>query len=283
MLNNEKKKKALAEHEKAVEQYNCLVKTVEAECERLYQTRKQTVELIQYIEDFLKRITNTPHQFEPNFQRIKIEYTKFRHTEDYVAAEAKKEDVILRFGVAAGMKGGMAFAQMAPDAAMWIATTFGNASTGTPISRLSGAAQNKAALAWLGGGAKAIGGRGIAAGQGRLASAVPVIGFSIACVVIAMGTLFALDQENRATTEQAHKETNEATNAGEKLSEIRTAISLIHSETEALLGRVSEQFKSMEPLKDSNYADLSNDEQLQLESLVNNTIALAEMLNKVVE
>ena len=283
MLNNEKKKKVLAEHEKVVEQYNGLIKTVEAECELLYLTRKQTVELFQHIEDFLTRITDSHHQFEPNLQRIKIEYTKFRHTEDYAAADAKKEDVILRVGVAVGFEGGMASAQMAPKASMLLATTFGKASTGTPISKLSGAAQTKAALAWLGGGAKAIGGRGIAAGKNLLASAIPRIGFSIAGIVIAASTLIALDWKNRTTAGQALEETNAVKISVEKLIETRTAIALIHSETEALLARVSEQFKSMEPLNDSNYSDLSNDERLQLESLVNNTIALAEMLNKVVE
>lgn len=282
MLNNEKKEKALAEREKAIEQYNGLIETVETECELLYQTRKQTVELIKDIEDFLLKTTDSHHQFEPSLQRIKIEYTKFRHTEDYAAAESKKEDAILRFGVALGIEGGKAFAQITPKAAISFATTFGKASTGTPISSLSGAAQTKAALAWLGGGAKVIGGRGIAAGKNLLSLAKPTIGFSIAGIVIA-GTLFALDRKNRVTAEKALEDTNAAKIAGEKLIETRAAISLIRLEIEALLARVREQFKNMEPLKDSNYADLSNDEQLQFESLVNNMIALAEMLNKVVE
>lgn len=283
MLNNEKKEKALAEHEKAIEQYNGLIKTVEAECELLHQTRKQTVELIKDIEDFLLKTTDSHHQFEPSLQRVKIEYTKFRHTEDYAAVEAKKVGVILRVGVALGVEGGKVSAQIAPKAAMLFATTFGKASTGTPISILSGAAQTKAAQAWLGGGAKVIGGKGIAAGQDLLTSAMPKIGLSIFGVVILAGTLFAFDWNNRTVAQQALEETNAAKIAGEKLIETRTAISLIRLVTEALLARVREQFKNMEPLKDSNYADLSNDEQLQFESLVNNMIALAEMLNKVVE
>ena len=40
-------------------------------------------------------------------------------------------------------------AGLAPTAAMWVATTFGTASTGTAISALSGAAAESAALARL--------------------------------------------------------------------------------------------------------------------------------------
>src|SRR5699024_11598177 len=63
---------------------------------------------------------------------------------------------------------------MAPSAALWVATTFGMASTGTSISTLSGAAATKAALAWLGGGTLAAGGGGTAAGSAFLALAGPV-------------------------------------------------------------------------------------------------------------
>lgn len=72
---------------------------------------------------------------------------------------------------------------MAPTAAMWVATTFGTASTGTAISALSGAAATNAALAWLGGGALAAGGGGMAAGQALLALAGPV-GWGLAGVSI---------------------------------------------------------------------------------------------------
>lgn len=57
---------------------------------------------------------------------------------------------------------------------MAIATTLGTASTGTAISALSGAAATNAALAWLGGGALATGGGGVAAGEAFLALAGPV-------------------------------------------------------------------------------------------------------------
>ena len=86
---------------------------------------------------------------------------------DFVQKElqsAKKSLV----GAGAGVTSGIAVASFAPSAAMWIATTFGTASTGTAISALSGAAATKAALAWLGGGALSSGGGGMAAGSAFL-------------------------------------------------------------------------------------------------------------------
>ena len=73
-------------------------------------------------------------------------------------------DAVIR-GFAAGAGLGVAVVTMGPTVAMGVATTFGVASTGTAISTLSGAAATNAALAWLGGGALAAGGGGMAAGE----------------------------------------------------------------------------------------------------------------------
>ncbi len=77
-------------------------------------------------------------------------------------------------GAGAGLLAVLPLQGFAPMSAMWIATTFGTASTGTAISALSGAAATKAALAWLGGGALSSGGGGMAAGSAFLAMAGPI-------------------------------------------------------------------------------------------------------------
>lgn len=59
------------------------------------------------------------------------------------------------------------------------AVAFGTASTGTPIAMLSGVAQENAALAFLGGGARALGGLGVAGGVVSLAAACFGIGLGI--------------------------------------------------------------------------------------------------------
>ena len=89
---------------------------------------------------------------------------------------------------AAGVSAGIAVATMGPTAAMGIATTFGVASTGTAISTLSGAAAANAALAWLGGGALAAGGGGMAAGEAFLTLAGPA-GWAIAGVALVASSI----------------------------------------------------------------------------------------------
>ena len=61
------------------------------------------------------------------------------------------------------------------SAAMGLATAVGTASTGTAISSLTGVAATNAATAWLGGGALAAGGGGMALGSIVL-SAIPFVG-----------------------------------------------------------------------------------------------------------
>ncbi len=65
--------------------------------------------------------------------------------------------------------------------AMWVATTWGTAGTGTAISSLSGAAASNAAMAWLGGGTVASGGGGMAAGATVLAggAAIAIAGVAV--------------------------------------------------------------------------------------------------------
>ena len=68
---------------------------------------------------------------------------------------------------------------------MW-ATTFGKASTGTTISELRGIAKINAQKARLGGGAKSVGGRGIAGGETFRAIIGPIaeLGFVAATAIV---------------------------------------------------------------------------------------------------
>lgn len=85
-----------------------------------------------------------------------------------------------------GLAGAGATAVAAPGALMWLATTFGVASTGTPVAALLGASQTSAAVAWLGGGAAAAGGGGVAAGSALLSAAVPVVGLLVGGIALSV-------------------------------------------------------------------------------------------------
>lgn len=145
---------------------------------QLYIERCRASDLIGHIETLVNSIANRPKSFDTEFEEIKVNRSQFKDSCDF----ANRELQIAREaagGAGAGLAAGASVAFMAPTAAMWVATTFGTASTGAAISTLSGAAATNAALAWLGGGAAAAGGGGMAAGHALLAMAGPV-GWTIA-------------------------------------------------------------------------------------------------------
>ncbi len=273
------KKEAIAIHKRTVDKYNTLLTDFQYKCEQLYVLRQSGVAQIEQIEYLINSIANTPKEFEKNISVIKNERIRFRKTEEY-AAEAYRTALKTGAGAASGVGMGAAIASMAPTAAMWVATTFGTASTGTAISALSGAVATKAALAWLGGGALAAGGGGMAAGQALLALAGPIgWGISAGTTIVSIVTMGV---KNKKISEEAIEEAKKITLAGAQLHETGAIVMQIHNETEVLLTNIKEQFLQTSEFSDVDYSSLSNDEQLLLGTLVNNTMSLAQLLNKTV-
>lgn len=141
---------------------------------------------IQTVFDLIRNVpSDKKHKYE-EINKIRLDWKQLAEKieKDYNEASIKNAGI----GVA-GAGAGVAVVAMGPTVAMGVATTFGVASTGTAISTLSGAAATNAALAWLGGGALATGGGGMAAGEAFLALAGPV-GWAIAGVsLLASGLL----------------------------------------------------------------------------------------------
>lgn len=274
------KKDALEIHKKAVEKYNAVYETVQKRCDSLYTKRKTSIVLIDQITELINSIANSPREFGAKLVRIKEEQIKFSQTEEY-AVEAAKANVKSGVSVAAGVAAGTAVSAFAPTAAMWTATTFGTASTGTAISALAGAAQTKAALAWLGGGAKAVGGAGIVGGKAFLNLLGP-IGWSITSASTAASVAF-LGHKNKKISSQAVEEAKEITIAGAQLNEAEAEISNLIRETDSLLENLAKEHRAVITLHGANYAELPEEDQLHLGILVNTTLALAEMLNKTVD
>ena len=279
MLYTKAKKEALSIYEHAVEKYNNTYQTMQETGSRLYSLRQDSVKLIQEIELLLNSIANKPKEFEKTISDIQDEQKKFRDAEEY-AAEAMKAAVKSGISVAAGVAGGAAVASMAPSAAMWVATTFGTASTGTAISTLSGAAATKAALAWLGGGALSAGGAGVAGGQALLALAGP-IGWGITGVTTA-ASVVALGHKNKKIADEAIAEAKKITIAGAEVNESSAKIQHLIDETVMLMDDLRDMSRANTLLRDANYLELSEKEQYRLGAMVNSTLALAEMLNKTI-
>ena len=142
------------------------------------------------IQDSFDRIRNVPNDKKLQYEELKKIRLNWRLQAEKIEKDYQVAAVKNAGAGAAGASLGVAVVTMGPTVAMGVATTFGVASTGTAISALSGAAATNAALAWLGGGALAVGGGGMAAGEAFLALAGPV-GWAIAGVsLIASGLFF---------------------------------------------------------------------------------------------
>lgn len=280
MLHSEQKKEALEIYDKAVQKYNSTYGEVTKNCNILYEKRRATISIIDAVNILINSIANSPKEFQSTLTRIEQEKEDFRKAEEF-AAEAYDAAVKSGVGVAAGVAGGAAVASLAPSAAMWVATTFGTASTGTAISALHGAVATNAALAWLGGGSLAAGGAGVAGGQALLALAGP-IGWGIAGASAAT-SIASLSIKNKKLSAEAIAKAKEVTVAGALLHESDAKILNLISETESLFQNVGESYGKLKSLAASDYSVLSEEHQLGLGALVNNTLSLAEMLNKTVD
>lgn len=143
------------------------------------------------IQSLFDRIRNVPSDKKLEYEELKKVRLNWKKQAEKIEKDYKEAEVKGAGAGAAGVGVGMAVVTMGPTVAMGVATTFGVASTGTAISTLSGAAATNAALAWLGGGALAAGGGGMAAGEAFLTLAGPV-GWAIAGVTLLASGLFMI-------------------------------------------------------------------------------------------
>jgi len=280
MFNSSLKKDALAIHKKEVEKYDAAYMEMISSCDKLYQQRCLCVEDMDKIGAFINSIANTPKDFEQKIKRITKEKDKFKETEKY-AKESMESTIKSGIGVFTAIGAGGAFAGIAPSVAMSIATTFGSASTGTAISALSGAVAEKAALAWLGGGALSAGGAGVAGGEALLALAGP-IGWGIAAAGAGI-SFISLSVKNRKIADKAVEEAKKiagyravVVNSNEKVLDLL-------NKTETLYHNLDKQYHDLAYLESADFNKLSSDVQISLGTLVNNTLSLAELINKTFE
>jgi len=265
---------------KAVTEYNDAYTTMYSNGDSLCVMRTRAVDLILNVETLINSIANRPKSFDTDIAEIQTQRVHFTDACEFAKAEleaAKKS----AFGAGAGISAGAAIVSVAPAAAMWVATTFGTASTGTAISALSGAAATNAALAWLGGGAVAAGGGGMAAGHAFLALAGPV-GWTIAgATLLASITLFTinkfkLSKQKKKEIESIKQNTHETLIISEK-------IKVFIDETTMLRDRLNQMYGDSLREFGKDFMSLSEERQLQLGALVNNTKALAFSLGKSIE
>lgn len=272
--------KAADPYEEVIAEYNAAFTAMNDKGLSLLRQRERSADLIELVELLVNSIANTPKSFDSALGEIHTQKAEFLNAEEFARRdlEAAKRSAT---GAGAGFATGAAVASVAPTAAMWAATTFGTASTGTAISTLSGAAASNAALAWLGGGALAAGGGGTAAGGALLALAGP-IGWTVAgASLLASVALFAKKKlENRAAKHEAlaavKRNTASVKTADAEIGDLLRKTTAFRIELMKSYGEALVYFGA-------DFLSISVSQQNNLAVLVNNTKSCAALLSARIE
>jgi len=262
---------------KEIKQYNNTYAMFNEHGMDLFIQRQRAIDLLDQIEVLINSIAKTPKTFGVEISDVNVEKKKFKDTCDYAKEtldSAKKSAV----GAGTGIASGAAVAAVAPNAAMWIATTFGTASTGTAISALSGAAARNAALAWIGGGTLAAGGGGVAAGEAFLLMAGP-IGWGVAGATL-LTSVFLFSTKKKKQNEKLKREIESVKKNTIKLRRTDADLRSLLRKTKELREKLSEQFHECMKYYDCDFMELSDEEQLKIGTIVNNAKSLAFLLGE---
>jgi hypothetical protein len=264
----------------SIESYNTQYALMSDKGARLYTQRERTIDLLQNVENLINSIANHPKEFDKDIKEIISSKQTFTNTCDYARMEldAAKKSAI---GAGAGVTGGMAVASVTPSVAMWIATTFGTASTGTAISTLSGAAATNAALAWLGGGTLAAGGGGMAMGNAFLAMAGP-IGWGVAGATLLTSVVLFANKKVKLSKQKKEEIESVIANT-EKLKDADIRMKALLDKTETLRDSVNVKYSECLVSYGKNYLVIAEEKQMQLGTLVNIAKSLAASLGEGVE
>lgn len=265
--------------ESSVTEYNDAFTLMNDKGVQLFVERSRGIDSIGFVENLVNSIANRPKSFDAEFEEIKanrdsfVSCCEFGQKELQAAREAAG-------GAGAGLAAGASVAFMAPTAAMWVATTFGTASTGTAISALSGAAATNAALAWLGGGALTAGGGGMAAGNALLAMAGP-IGWTIAGATL-LTSILLFTRKKAKLNKQKNEEIESVKANTERVKEMDAQILQLLTDTCAVRTGLNESYSRCAGLYGKDYSTLPDEQKMQLGALVNQTKTLSSLFGKTI-
>lgn len=276
---------------KAVENYNAakllyerIVETIQQYALALFGKREEVLdEVISLYKDMLQ-IQDIPEYFlkqieiqlkEQNIKRISFDDNHTMHFEKPAGNDESSEAWKYMFGAAAGIGIGSAVAGGSILTAL--ATTFGIASSGAAISTLSGAAATNAVLAWIGGGAIAAGGGGMALGSTILGLMGPV-GWGVASMSIISGSLWQRNKNNKIIADY-QKVTKEYRHHTDILRNKVSEINILYEETDDNLYRLKKYASIRFP---KEYSSFSEKEKLEFSKMVSVVLTSLRHLNKAV-
>ena len=265
--------------EGAITEYNDAYTLMNDKGVQLFLERNRAVDSISFVENLVNSIANRPKSFDTEFEEIRVNRDKFRDNCDFSQRELQAAREAAG-GAGAGIAAGAAVAFMAPTAAMWVATTFGTASTGAAISTLSGAAATNAALAWLGGGALSAGGGGMVAGNALLAMAGPV-GWTVAGATL-LTSILLFSRKRAKINKEKNDEIESVKKNTEMIKEMDAQINQILQETIGVRNGLNESYMQSLSSYGKDYMTFSDTQKRQLGALVNHTKTLSALLDKTV-
>ena len=266
--------------ESSVTEYNDAFTLMNDKGLQLFVERSRAVDLIGFAENLVNSIANHPKSFDADFAEIQGNREVFTNSCEFGKRELQAARAAAG-GAGAGLAAGASVAFMAPSAAMWVATTFGTASTGTAISTLTGAAATNAALAWLGGGALTAGGGGMAAGHALLALAGP-IGWTIAGATL-LTSILLFSSKKKKLNRQKNEEIEAVKENTERVREVDAQIEQILMDTSAVRSGLNDTYNQCMYLFGKDYTTLSEDQKKTLGALVNQTKTLSALFGKTVD
>lgn len=266
--------------DQAITEYNEAYTLMNDKGIQLYIERCRSTDLITFVENLVNSIANRPKYFDAEFEEINANRKVFTDSCSFANRELQAARTAAS-GAGAGLAAGASVAFMGPTAAMWIATTFGTASTGTAISALSGAAATNAALAWLGGGALVAGGHGMAAGQALLALAGPV-GWTIAGASL-LGSIALFTTKKVKLNKEKNEEIEKVKRNTEAVKETDLQINRLLTDTCKIRNGLNDMFMKAASLSGQDYLGFSSDQKQLLGALVNTTKALSVMFGKTIQ
>ena len=266
--------------EGAITEYNDAFTLMNDKGVQLFMERNRATDTIALVETLVNSIANRPKSFDKEFDEIRLNRNNFKSACEFGERELQAARNAVS-GAGAGLAAGASVAFMAPSAAMWVATTFGTASTGTAISTLSGIAAQNAALAWLGGGALTTGGGGIAAGNALLAMSGP-IGWSIAGATL-LTSILLFTKKRTNLNKKKNEEIESVKKNTIQVKEVDAELKELLDETIAMRDGVNDSFTGSLEMYGKDYTLFSDEQKKNLGTLVNNTKALSALLGKVIE
>ena len=263
--------------ESSITEYNDAFTLMNDKGMQLFVERTRSVDTIGFVENLVNSIANRPKSFDAVFAEIETNRKAFLDSRDFGERELQAAREAAG-GAGAGLAAGASVAFMGPSAAMWVATTFGTASTGTAISTLSGAAATNAALAWLGGGALAAEGSGMAAGSALLAMAGP-IGWTIAGATLLTSILIFAKKKTKLN-KQKNEEIETVKRNTEKIREMDVEINGILTETVSVRSGLNDAYTGCLTMFGQDYSQFSDAQKQALGALVNHAKTLSALFKK---